>query len=207
VLQGIADTYTQAQADSRYVNSSTGVITETVASEVPLTVKGATAQTADLLRVQNSTSANLVSVNKDGYILTPTRPAFRYHGFSLVAAGMQGGSAPLNIGNHLSIFGTLSATYSRFTAPVNGLYVIGFSCLIEISTGRAEIEIRKNGSGTIDGYPFYSGNNDAGQYTTAGNQFILYLSANDTITLHLTLGTLHANLTRGDRQFWGYLVG
>jgi hypothetical protein len=177
VLQGVVDTYTQAQADSRYYTKTDS----------------------------DSQYVNTSGDTMTGILRNTAIPAFRYHGFSLTSAGMQGGTAPLNQGGYLTIGS--GGTYSRFTAPVNGVYVIGFSCLIEISTGRTELEIRKNGSGTIDGYTQYSANEDAGNYSTAENQFLLYLNASDYITLHQMLGTLHANLSRGDRQFYGYLVG
>lgn len=167
VLQGVADTYTQAQADSRFVNTSGDTMT--------------------------------------GILRNTATPAFRYHGFSLNASGMQGGTAPLNQGSGLTIGS--GATYSKFTAPVSGIYLIGFSCLIQESTGRTEISIRKNGSATFDGYGAYAGNDWTGGYSTAQNQFILQLAASDYVDLTLALGTPWSDLSRADRQFYGYLVG
>ena len=133
-----------------------------------------------------------------------TPVAFRYHGFSLTASGMQGGTAPLNQGSALTIGS--GGTYSRFTAPHNGLYMIGFSCLITESTGRVEIQIRKNGNSTFDGYTAYAGNDWTGGYSTAQNQFLLQLNSGDYIDSAVVLGTLWTDLSRADRQFYGYQV-
>lgn len=133
-----------------------------------------------------------------------TPVAFRYHGFSLNGSGTQGGSAPLNQGNGLTVGS--GSTYSRFTAPVSGIYLIGFSCLTTENTGRLEVRIVKNASAFIDGYTSYAGNDWTGGYSTAQNIFVLQLNAGDYITLETTLGTPWSDLSRADRQFYGYQV-
>jgi|LakMenE01Jun11ns_1017448.scaffolds.fasta_scaffold9765355_1 hypothetical protein len=147
-----------------------------------------------------------------GIATKPSQPAFRYHGFTFTGDGPKGGSAPLNVGNHLLIVSIFAAGYaSRFTAPVAGKYIFGFSVLVDQNGGRNEIVLRKNGSTSIDGYSYYSANDFGGgtnQYVTALNTFILDLAANDYVDLyHAVAGTLWSDLARGDRQFWGYLLG
>ena len=190
------------------------VIQSSASTQVTLTLRGAASQTADIFDVQNSASTDLFSVSKDGYVKTPLQPAFRYHGFTINGNGIQGGAAPLNIGNHLTIYAVGNANYSRFTAPIAGTYIFGFSCLVDQSGGRSEISLRKNGSPTIDGYSSYAANEFGGganQYVTTLNSFVIALSQNDYVDWYQAVaGTLYSDAnpsTRGDRQFWGYLLG
>jgi hypothetical protein len=187
------------------------VIQSSASTQVTLTLRGAASQTADIFDVQNSSEVDLFSVSKDGYVKTPLRPSFRYHGFTINGNGIQGGTAPLNVGNHLTIYAVGNANYSRFTAPTSGTYVFGFSALVDQSGSRNEIVLRKNGSTSIDGYSYYGANEFGGgtsQYVTVLNSFVINLSQNDYVDwYHAVAGTLYSDLTRGDRQFWGYLLG
>lgn len=150
-----------------------------------------------------------LQIDSSGRVTTPLQPAFRYHGWTMTSSGMQGGTAPLNIGSHLTIGS--GATYSKFTAPVTGLYFIGASCLIDTGTVRVEFAFRKNGSAAFDGYGSYAINNSApsgGGYTNVSGSYIFYLTAGDYIDMYPPVfGTLFNDLGRGDRVFQGYLVG
>ena len=158
-----------------------------------------------------TSNTSRLGIDSAGRITMPSQPAFRYHGFTINGSGMQGGSAPLNVGSSLAVYPVGNANYTRFTAPIAGKYVFGFSVLIEQNGGRNEIVLRKNGSTSIDGYSYYSANDFGGgtnQYVTAVNTFILNLAANDYVDFyHAVVGTLWSDLARGDRQFWGYLLG
>jgi len=151
------------------------------------------------------------NISTTGRITMTSQPAFRYHGFTLNVNGIQGGTAPLNIGGNLAVYPVGNANYSRFTAPIAGKYIVGFSVLIDQNGGRNEVVLRKNGSTSIDGYSYYAANDFGGgtnQYVTAVNTFILNLAANDYLDIyHAVAGTLWSDLARGDRQFWGYLLG
>jgi hypothetical protein len=122
---------------------------------------------------------------------------------------MRGGTAPLNVGSHLTI--STSPNYSRFTAPIAGLYWFAGSVLIQESAGRAEVYFRKNGSSTFDGYNFYAMNDvgiASGGYANLVGSYIFYLAANDYIDMAVSVaGTLWSDLGRGDRVFQGYLIG
>lgn len=163
-----------------------------------------------LLLYRDTSDASSASLLLDtgGRVLKPNQPAFRYHGWSIGANGMQGGSAPLNIGGHLSIGS--GASFSRFTAPIAGVYIFGFSILINETGLRYEAVLRKNGSTTVDGYSFHAANdysNATNAYSNAVNTYVFSLAANDYIDWTTTLGTAWSDLGRGDRQFWGYLLG
>jgi hypothetical protein len=142
-------------------------------------------------------------------VTTPSRPAFRYHGWTMTTSGLQGGTAPLNIGGNLSIGS--GGTYSRFTAPVTGLYFFGASCLIETGAGRVELIFTKNGSGSFDGYATYAINDfgdTPGGYVNVSGSYIIQLAAGDYIGMTPPVfGTLYGDMTRGDRMFQGYLIG
>lgn len=161
-----------------------------------------------LYRDTSDGSSASLWLDTNGRVRTPNQPAFRYHGFTADTNGLQGGSAPLNVGSHLSIGS--GGTYSRFTAPVAGVYVFGFSVLINEIGGRLEAAMRKNGSTTIDGYSFYAANdyaNATNAYSNAVNTYILSLAANDYVDWYVAFGTQWGDAGRGDRQFWGYLLG
>jgi hypothetical protein len=155
----------------------------------------------------NASSA--LVIDSSGRVTTPLRPAFRYHGWTMTTSGMQGGTAPLNIGSCLTIGS--GGTYSRFTAPVAGLYFIGASCLIETGAGRVEFTFTKNGSGSIDGYASYAINNFGASpngYTNVAGSYIFYLAAGDYIGMTPPVfGTLYGDMARGDRMFQGFLIG
>jgi hypothetical protein len=149
-----------------------------------------------------------LQIDSSGRVTTPLRPAFRYHAFSINTTGMQGGSAPLNVGSCLTIGS--GATYSKFTAPVAGLYIIGGSILVAQDGGRVEMVLLKNGSTTIDGINYYAFNqyaNATNAYSNASGSFPLYLNAGDEIAMNQGSGTAWSDLNRGDRMFFGYLVG
>jgi hypothetical protein len=155
----------------------------------------------------NANSALLI--DSSGRVTTPLRPAFRYHGWTMTTSGMQGGTAPLNIGSCLTIGS--GGTYSRFTAPVAGLYFIGASCLIDTGAGRVEFVFTKNGSGSFDGYATYAINNFGSSpngYVDVAGSYIFYLAAGDYIGMTPPVfGTLFNDLGRGDRMFQGFLIG
>jgi hypothetical protein len=168
----------------------------------------------DILAIWNGSawksvaSTNGATFDSTGRMTNPVQPAFRYNGFSITSSGMQGGSAPLNIGSCLTIGS--GATYSKFTAPVAGTYLIGGSALVDQTGGRVEIAFAKNGNQTIDGYPFYTLNqyaNVSNGYSSVSGSFPFYLAANDYITMTILSGTLYSDAGRGDRMFFGYLIG
>jgi hypothetical protein len=167
----------------------------------------------DLLSVWNGSawksfaSTNGATFDSTGRMTNAVQPAFRYHGFSITSSGMQGGSAPLNTGSYLTIGS--GATYSKFTAPVAGVYVIGGSVLVDQTGGRVEMVMRKNGSQTIDGYAYYGMNdyaNATGSYSNALGAFPFYLAVNDYVDMAILSGTIYSDAARGDRMFYGYLI-
>jgi hypothetical protein len=205
---------TNAQSSNSYSNFIGFNTGSGVASSSGLTIIGNNLPGSDLAGgndavVLGASGTYGVRIKNTGAVTMPNQPAFRYHGWTMTASGLQGGTAPLNRGNSLSIGS--GGTYSRFTAPVAGLYFFGASCLIETGTVRVEFIFTKNGSGTIDGYDTYAMNDSApagGGYTNVSGSFILQLAAGDYIGMTPPVfGTLHANATRGDRMFQGYLIG
>jgi hypothetical protein len=150
-----------------------------------------------------------LQIDSSGRVTTPLRPAFRYQGFTINATGMQGGDAPLNVGSHLTIGS--GATYSKFTVPIAGLYIIGASVLVDQTGGRVEMVLLKNGATTIDGRNYYAFNeysNVSNGYSNANGSFPFYFNAGEEISMNLASGaTYTGDLARGDRAFFGYLVG
>jgi hypothetical protein len=130
-----------------------------------------------------------LQIDSSGRVTTPLRPSFRYQGFTINGTGMQGGDAPLNVGSHLTIGS--GATYSKFTVPIAGLYIIGASVLVDQTGGRVEMVLLKNGSTTIDGRNFYAFNeysNVSNGYSTANGSFPFYFNAGEEKSMSLASG-------------------
>ena len=174
------------------------VIQSNATSQVPLTVRGITSQTADIFDVQNSASTDLFSVNKDGVVRIPFQPSF--------FVSNENGSN--STGGNKMTFNTVvtnvnscwSAANNRFTAPVTGKYFFDYS-ILNGAAAAFYIQFRKNGTAmTVGQYPrSYT----AGQFYSNTASGVLELNANDYIELWVEAGTAHTYHC----FFTGYLIG
>ena len=162
------------------------VIQSNSTTQVPLTVRGIASQTADIFDVQNSSSTDLFTVNKDGVVRMPFQPSFfvaNENGSSVASPNKMSFNVVTTNTNSC-----WSSANNRFTAPVSGKYFFSYSILNSLAA-TFYVQFRKNGTAmTIGQYPrSYS----QLQYSANTASGILELNANDYIEIWIESGTAH----------------
>jgi hypothetical protein len=177
-----------------------------LATQTPLTIKGAVSQTANLLNIQNSAGTSLISIDSSGRRTELNVPSFNVakadNGGILGAGDYPFDLILSNNGNHYS-----TSTY-RFTAPVSGNYF--FTAGIQMwgiadATG-TEINFKKNGSnyissGTAPGFRTIINKVATAYHNVAYVSGIIPLSVNDYVTVY------HSGYRGMQSHFSGFLVG
>lgn len=127
-----------------------------------------------------------------GRVTKPYQPAFKagdnpgYVSASLISFV----STSLNIGNHWNGSNT-------FTAPIAGVYWFGFSGMSTTAGATSNVAIRVNGGSRMNSYTKNDG------YSRHNINILIYLNANDAVTLYLEHGGLHDSWD----SFSGCLLG
>jgi hypothetical protein len=215
----VADTYSQAAADAKFVQKKIGTNKNLVSGNPVQLPSGVTLSSVNDAYSQNlplelrSGTMRLTANNSDGSggyitlgndaieylradssgrVTKPYQPAFCVAGNpSFVGANTVTFSVTyVNVGNHWNGNNT-------FTAPVAGRYWFGFSGMSSAASDPSNVSIRKNGVSQMNSYV----KNDS--YLRHNVNIILNLAANDTVTLYLEHGGLHG----GWDSFSGCLIG
>ena len=144
-----------------------------LATQTPLTIKGAVSQTANLLNIQNSAGTTIASIDSSGRKILPNQPSFlayKNSTWETVSGPVIFNLTAHNIGNNYS------TSNGRFTAPVNGLYIFHFVFYVGGQT--KSMAFKKNGSDYIlaDTYVYYD---DAQATSTVTHTVMTYLVAGD----------------------------
>jgi hypothetical protein len=145
-----------------------------LATQTPLTIKGAVSQSANLLNIQNSSGASIASIDSTGRQILPSSPRF----LAYPSANFSHSPGPQNVP---AVFNTvvynIGSNYNTstglFTAPIAGTYV--FTAGIYQTADVSQLWFIVNGarerSFTLT---------DTGNANHAGTG-IIYLSAGDTL--------------------------
>ena len=182
------------------------VIQANATTQVPLTVRGITSQTADIFDVQNSASTDLFSVNKDGVVKKPVQP---------IIAGQMGTNATLSAAAKVPFDDfwvnqggiVYNNSTRRFTVPVAGVYRIAMNPFTSPVAGtRILIGINNDAPDTGTGHRGHAYGGDA-QHQTMSLNSIVSLSANDYIVFYLYAGTLYNASNDRFNQFSIELIG
>lgn len=143
------------------------------------------------LRFIDGNSVRL-AIDGSGRLTTPSQPAFEasanpgYSGASTISFA----NTAFNIGNHWN-------GSTTFTAPVTGVYWFGFSAMSSANTVTSNVGIRVNGTSMMNSYT------QNGSYYRHNINILLYLNANDSVSLYNEHGSLHPYWD----SFSGRLVG
>lgn len=164
---GLADPHTQYALDtdlSSYVAKSTAVdqtIVTTVAGSIPLIVKGAGSQTADIFQVQDSSANAIIEVLPAGRIISAGTSAFQWQGVHwsadavgpmtllLKSRGAFGVNTIVQSGDNLGGFDARGANGTGFTQAAQIVFEVdGTPGAANDMPGRVRVLTTPDGAGT-----------------------------------------------------------
>ena len=165
--------------------------------------------TSNHLEFTRSGVADRMLISDDGYVTTPSQPAFVAHTVS--TSTLANGATPIFNNTATNRGNIYNTSNGRFTAPLSGLYSIGAHIRIHTTTGTISyhrLSFKKNGS-----YIQHSRGRlvarTSGNYSYIANYLIIELSTNDYITTAIESGAgATMNLSSMDENaFYGHLIG
>ena len=170
-----------------------------LATQTPLTIKGAVSQTADLLDIKNSSGTSLAYIGANGIHSFTNIPAFSVYALNL---STQTGNLLYNVAIHNN-GGYLNLGTGLFTAPVAGYYYFNYHAFGESGvTGNTTITFQKNGVGIPS--RAYNDFNDASYGPVFSLSILTYLAVNDNVRVSISGAGMHGN---DNSYFKGFLVG
>ena len=159
--------------------------------------------------IQDTTGNTAMTIDSNGRILTPARPAFRAsHGSTnipanniIICTNVAAADGNFNIGGHYS------TTTGRFTVPIAGIYQFSITGLYTNTGANATFKgyWRKN---AVNQGVAYEYQNSAlnGSYDTIGTSTVLINCAvGDLVDLWNDTGTMHISSTQ--TKLCGHLIG
>jgi hypothetical protein len=171
--------------------------------------------TLKVQEIQHTGGTTAQTIDSTGRILTPARPAFRAR-----IAGSTGGHGDNGTlvfeTEDFDIGGNYDTSNGKFTAPINGIYNVGFRAISTTNASgsangdgeAAYVYFFKNGS-VIEGTVFYhyiSGITNF--HATLNGNTLLQLSAGDEITVVVGGEFIYSDTnTYHDPVFEGFLIG
>ena len=155
--------------------------------------------------VFNVNGSERMRIDSSGIITKPYQPAFHVDadGTSPLAVNntVVFNNARINVGNHYS------TTTGKFTAPVNGKYLIYWSGIGNTAADVYRYYLRINDSDYLDGVQIRL-DSRASAYDYGSKQEILSLSASDTVNIYFRSDSNNATFADDNfLTFGGFLLG
>lgn len=161
--------------------------------------------------ITSSATATAISIDSSNRVTMPYQPSFfatRESGSSVTQSSgwskwVTFDATQHNIGSHFSI------ANSRFTAPINGLYMFGANCRLDnVSAEYGRIILSINGSQDYWNLAHSIANtNELSLYHTMSVTAVYELSANDYVEVYSYSATDTNWNQQYESTFWGRLVG
>ena len=151
-----------------------------------------------------------LAIDASGRVTTPYQPSFGARGLSSGSSGVDQvfPTVRYNVGSHYS------NSTGRFTCPVAGTYLFGWTNIANTTNDVYRYYLRVNGSSSISGtggdtHLRIDNSATGSEYGTNGMfTFPVQLSANDYVSIYYYADGGTSTYTGADYpQFWGYLVG
>ena len=161
--------------------------------------------------IQDATNSNTaMSIDSTGRILTPARPSwFAYTTSHVTSTGnIVFDTAVYNVGSHYD------TSNGRFTAPLTGVYMIAFKCLITTPNNSTSVKLYIDGNqyaGTsqeaanMGTYGKLAGQS-AGYYVGQGGTVLVQMTAGEYANMYATIAG-DADLHSGYTSWAGCLLG
>jgi hypothetical protein len=168
------------------------------------TVPTITSPAATALTLQANNGTTGLTVNSNGMVSTPLRPAFFVGGNGGTIATGQVIPWNVSVTNTGTYFNT--STY-RFVAPIAGTYVFTMYGIMGVTGGvntQAEILLRKNGSTTLANMHRNMANSN--QWEQGSVTVIVVLAVSDYIDTYTYAGTIYLDSSNYYSGFSGYLL-
>ncbi len=174
--------------------TNTGYITSFTGATESMYIGG-----ADKVNIHTGTNHDLtggttrLQIDASGHVTMPNQVGFFARRTSHVTS--QGDiafdTAVFNRGSHYN------TSNGRFTAPVDGVYLFTFSCLLYSMNGPSSAQLRVNGSAYGGNAAFGTYGQFTGSYAGQGASAVAELNANDYVTIFFYHSTtnLHSNYT------------
>lgn len=170
-----------------------------LASQTPLTIKGAVSQTANLLDIKNSAGTTIRSINSNGIHSVPNVPAFSVY---TSGQGTQSGNLVYTSTNNNN-GGYMNLATGLFTAPVAGHYYFNYHAFVDTNAGgNTTVTFQKNGSQVPS--RIYNDENSTAYGPGISLSIVVYLAVNDNVRVNITGAGMHGS----DNSFFkGFLIG
>ncbi len=227
----VANTYTQAQADARFVNVTGDTMTGplTMGGDHQIIVNSTSATKPQIVlnsmglnysHISNKGSQNwaiglttnsdamngidIIKWDSSGRVTMPYQPAFLARGLS--NANTNGGTNSAGVLVFTSVTYTNGGHYNnsngRFTAPVSGYYLFAINILFDDSATANNGGVVLQRNGNSQ-FNCYFGT-FSGRYEMASATGVVYLNAGDYVDVNAGLAGIHVG---PDTSFSGHLIG